>query len=30
MQNEFSTLTAAWWLPRKIFSLTERLMALAA
>ena len=30
MQNEFSTLTAAWWLPRKIINLAERLMALAA
>jgi hypothetical protein len=30
MQREFSTLTAAWWLPRKIIHLAERLMALAA
>lgn len=30
MQNEFSTLKAAWWLPRKIIDLAQRLMALAA
>jgi hypothetical protein len=30
MQNELSTLQLAWWLPRKIISLAERLMALAA
>ena len=30
MQNEFSTLTGAWWLPRKIITLAERLMTLAA
>ncbi len=30
MRNEFSTLKAAWWLPRKIIHLAERLMALAA
>jgi hypothetical protein len=30
MKNEFSTLTTAWWLPRKIITLAERLMALAA
>jgi hypothetical protein len=30
MQNHFSTLTAAWWRPRKIINLAERLMALAA
>ena len=30
MQNEFSTLTSAWWLPHKIINLTQRLMALAA
>jgi SRSO17 transposase len=30
MQNEFSTLTAAWWLPRKMVDLAQRLMALAA
>ena len=30
MQNELSTLTAAWWLPRKIIDLAQRVMALAA
>ena len=30
MQNEYSKLTAAWWLPRKMIRLTKRLMALAA
>ena len=30
MQNEFSTLTAAWWLPRKMINLAQRLMTLAA
>ena len=30
MQNELSTLKAAWWLPRKFIDLAERLMALAA
>lgn len=30
MQNEFSTLTAVWWLPRKFVDLARRLMALAA
>ena len=30
MQNEFSTLTAAWWLPRKMINLAHRLMTLAA
>jgi hypothetical protein len=30
MQNEFSTSTAAWWLPRKTITLAQRLMALAA
>ena len=30
MQNEFSTLKAAWWLPRKMINLAQRLMALAA
>lgn len=30
MQNEFSTITASWQLPRKIINLAQRLMALAA
>ena len=30
MQNELSTLTAAWWPPRKIIDLAQRLMTLAA
>jgi hypothetical protein len=30
MQNELSTITRAWWLPRKILRLAERLMDLAA
>jgi hypothetical protein len=30
MQNELSTLKAAWWLPRKIINLANRLMAMAA
>lgn len=30
MRNELSTLKVAWWLPRKIINLAERLMALAA
>ena len=30
MRNELSTLRAAWWLPRKIIDLAERLMTLAA
>jgi hypothetical protein len=30
MQNELSTLKAAWWLPRKFIELTQRIMALAA
>jgi len=30
MQNELSTLQAAWWLPRKIMDLTQRIMTLAA
>ena len=30
MQNELLTLKTAWWLPRKIIDLTNRLMALAA
>ena len=30
MQNELSTLEAAWWLPRKFIDLARRLMALAA
>lgn len=30
MQNELSTITAEWWLPRKILHLAERLMGLAA
>jgi len=29
MRDELSTLKAAWWLPRKIINLAERLMALA-
>ena len=30
MRNEFSTLKAAWWLPRKMITLTHRLITLAA
>ena len=30
IQNELSTITAEWWLPRKILYLAERLMGLAA
>jgi hypothetical protein len=30
MQNELSTLQAAWWLPRKFIDLAERIMTLAA
>ena len=30
IRNEFSTLKAVWWLPRKIINLAERLIALAA
>ena len=30
MQNELSTITAEWWLPRQILYLAERLMSLAA
>jgi hypothetical protein len=30
MQNEFSTLKAAWWLPSKFVDLSQRLIALAA
>ena len=30
MQNEFSTLKATWWLPKKIIDLAQRLMTLAA
>lgn len=30
MQNELLTLQAAWWLPRKLVNLAQRLMALAA
>ena len=30
MQDELSTLKPAWWLPRKIINLAERLMDLAA
>jgi hypothetical protein len=30
IQNEFSAITHAWWLPRKIRQLVERLMNLAA
>lgn len=30
MQSELSRVTAAWWLPRKIIDLTQRLMSLAA
>jgi hypothetical protein len=30
MQNELSTITAQWRLPRKILRLAERLMGLAA
>ena len=30
IRSEFSTITRAWWLPRKILRLVERLMNLAA
>jgi hypothetical protein len=30
MQNELSTLQAAWWLPRKFIDLAQRIMTLAA